>query len=54
MTRTKMISLIIIGSLLVINGLLNIIDDSRVLTFDITSILAGIGFIVLSIKNKSN
>ena len=54
MTKAKAISLIIIGILLIINGLLNIIDDSRVLTFDITSILAGIGFIVLSIQNKSN
>jgi len=54
MTKAKTISLIIIGILLIINGLLNIIDDSRVLAFDITSILAGIGFIILSIQNKSN
>jgi len=38
----------IIGILLLLNALLNIIDDSRLLTFDITSILAGIGFIVMS------
>ena len=38
----------IIAILLLLNALLNIIDDSRLLTFDITSILAGIGFILMS------
>ena len=40
--------LIVIGVLLLINGIGNIIDDSRVLTYDITSILSGLGFIILS------
>ena len=40
----------IVGFLLVLNGLANIVDDSRVLTYDITSILAGVGFLLLSRK----
>lgn len=40
----------IVGLLLVLNGLANIIDDSRVLTYDITSVLAGMGFLLLSRK----
>jgi hypothetical protein len=31
-----------------LNGLGNIADDARVLTYDITSVLAGIGFIIAS------
>ena len=48
--------LIFIGVLLLLNGVLNIIDDARVLTYDIASILSGIGFIIiaLSANNKSN
>ncbi|MFH1851469.1 MAG: hypothetical protein ABIA75_03915 [Candidatus Neomarinimicrobiota bacterium] len=47
------VSLVIIGILLVLNGLLNIIDDGRLLTFDITTILAGMGFLLVSaIKNR--
>ena len=41
------IILIVIGFLLILNGLLNIVDDSRILTYDITSILSGVGFLVL-------
>ena len=37
-----------IGALLLINGAANIIDDARVLTYDITSILAGLGFIAIA------
>ncbi len=50
MNKKNRISLLILilGILLLINGIGNIIDDARVLTYDITSILAGIGFIVLS------
>ena len=44
------ITLLIIGVLLFINGFGNIIDDARVLTYDLTSILSGIGFVVLSRK----
>lgn len=48
MHKSIKISLLIIGILLLINGIGNIIDDSRVLTYDITSILSGIGFILIS------
>ncbi|MBC8192811.1 MAG: hypothetical protein H8E18_10545 [FCB group bacterium] len=48
MNRKLKTTVMIIGILLLLNALLNIIDDSRLLTFDITSILAGIGFIVMS------
>lgn len=47
MNKPVKITLTIIGILLLINGVGNIVDDARVLTYDITSILAGIGFIVL-------
>lgn len=47
MNKKIRIVLIIIGILLLLNGLANIIDDARVLTYDITSILSGIGFIIL-------
>lgn len=45
-------TLIIIGILLFLNGVLNIIDDARVLTYDIASILSGIGFIIVSLSRK--
>ncbi len=48
MNKTIKITLLIIGILLMLNGLFNILDDSRVLTFDITAILSGVGFILLS------
>jgi hypothetical protein len=41
-------SLILVAILLVLNGLLNIIDDGRVLVYDIASILSGIGFAIVS------
>ena len=41
-------ALLIIGILLFVNGIANIVDDSRVLTYDITSILSGTGFILVS------
>ena len=52
MSKTTKISLIIIGILLLLNGLLNIIDDGTVLTYDIASILSGIGFIIVSFQIK--
>lgn len=52
MMKTKIIIIIIIGILLVLNGLANIFDDSRILTYDITSILSGVGFIIVSFNNK--
>jgi hypothetical protein len=53
MNKTTKILLFIIAILLVLNGLGNIIDDGRVLTYDIASILSGIGFIILSVSKKS-
>ena len=47
MKRPVKILLIVIGLLLVFNGLANMVDDARVLTYDLTSILAGIGFIAV-------
>ena len=48
MTKTKKITLLIIGILLLLNGFGNILDDSRVLVYDVTAILTGIGFIMIS------
>ena len=52
MNKTIKITLIIIGILLLLNGLLNIIDDGTILTYDIASILSGIGFIIVSFSKK--
>ena len=52
MNKTKKITVITIGILLLLNGLLNIIDDGTVLTYDIASILSGIGFIIVSLSKK--
>lgn len=53
-TRLNLIKviLIIIGVLLVLNGLINISDNSRVLSYDIASILSGIGFFIVGIFRK--
>lgn len=53
MNKVTKIILIIIGVLLLLNGVLNIVDDATVLTYDIASILSGIGFIVVSFSKKS-
>lgn len=45
--KTKII-LLAVGVLLLLNGFGNIVDDARILTYDIASILSGIGFIVVS------
>lgn len=52
MKKVIKIVLITIGILLLLNGLLNIVDDGTVLTYDITSILSGIGFILV-VKYKN-
>ena len=52
MNKTIKITVIIIGILLLSNGLLNIIDDGTILTYDIASILSGIGFIIVSLSKK--
>ena len=54
MNKTTKISLRIIGVLLFLNGILNIIDDARVLTYDIASILSGIGFLIISRSELSS
>lgn len=48
---TKIIKTIltIIGVLLIFNGLINISDNGIILAYDITSILSGIGFILITI-----
>ncbi len=53
MTKITKITLITIGILLLLNGVLNIIDDARVLTYDIASILSGIGFMIVSLSKKA-
>jgi len=53
MSKTTKTSLTIIGILLLSNGLLNIIDDGTILTYDIASILSGIGFIIVSLSKKA-
>ena len=50
MNKTIKIALIVIGILLLVVGFGNIVDDSRVLTYDITAILSGIGLLILSRK----
>lgn len=52
MNKIIKIAVIIIGILLLLNGLLNIIDDGTILTYDIASILSGIGFIIVSLSKK--
>lgn len=52
MNKMEKVLLIIIGALLLLNGIGNIIDDSRVLTYDISSILSGIGFIIVAVYRK--
>ena len=48
MNRKIKTVLVITSVLLLINGFGNIVDDARVLTYDITSILAGAGFLAIS------
>jgi len=47
MQKNAKILLFIVAVFLVLNGLLNIIDDGMVRTYDIASILSGIGFTVV-------
>ena len=53
MQKIAKITLIIIGILLLLNGVLNIIDDASVVTYDIASILSGIGFFVVGLSSKN-
>jgi hypothetical protein len=52
MNKATKITVIILGGLLVLNGIVNIIDDGRILTYDITSLLSGIGLILLGASKK--
>lgn len=47
MSKATKSTLIVIGVLLLLNGIGNIIDDARILTYDIASVLSGIGFIIV-------
>jgi hypothetical protein len=46
-TQVSKIAVLIVGALLVLNGLINISDNGTVLSYDITSILSGVGFILM-------
>ena len=48
MNKTTRITLLVLGILLLLIGFGNILDDSRVLVYDLTAIFAGIGFVVIS------
>lgn len=48
MSKTTRIIVMIMGVLLLVLGVGNIVDDSQVLVYDLTAILSGIGFIVIS------
>jgi ABC-type transport system involved in multi-copper enzyme maturation permease subunit len=48
MSRRMKISLTVIGILLLMNGVGNIIDNGRILVYDIASTLSGIGFLIVS------
>lgn len=52
MNKTTKITLLIIGILLLLNGLLNISDDGTILTYDIASILSGIGFFIIGLSKR--
>ncbi len=52
MNKIQKILLMIVAILLVFNGLMNIVDDGRVLTYDIASILSGIGFFIIYFQNN--
>ena len=52
MNKATKITLFIIAGLLIFNGLINIVDNGSILAYDITSVLSGIGFIILSFVKK--
>ena len=52
MKKKIRIVLLVLGILLMLNGIANIIDDARILTYDITAILSGLGFIFISAVKK--
>ncbi len=46
--KTARTTLLVLGILLLLLGFGNILDDSRVLVYDLTAVFAGLGFIVIS------
>ncbi len=52
MNKLFIILLFIIAGLLIFNGLINIIDNGSILSYDIASILSGFGFIITSLILK--
>ena len=46
--------IVISGMFLVLNGLMNIFDNGMVLAYDITSILSGLGFILVVFNHLKN
>lgn len=50
MEKIIKVVLVVIAVSLMLNGLVNIFDDGTVLAYDITSILAGIGFSLVSLR----
>ena len=48
MKKAVNITVIVIAVLLLFNGFINIVDNGRVLAYDITSILSGIGLLLLN------
>jgi len=44
------VPLIVIGVLLLLVGVGNIIDDGRVLTYDLTAVLSGAGILILAFR----
>ena len=52
MNKVTKIALITVGILLVFNGILNIMDDGVILTYDITSLLSGVGFLIMSFSGQ--
>jgi hypothetical protein len=43
-------ALTIVGILLLVVGFGNVLDDARVLVYDLTAILAGMGFLLTSLS----
>jgi hypothetical protein len=52
MQKLAKISLITVGILLVLNGLINISDNGGILAYDITSVLSGIGFAIVGFSPR--
>ncbi len=46
------IALSVVGVLLILNGIINISDNGTLLAYDITSTLAGIGFVLVIFLSK--